>query len=77
MRKYHARFSAGWATARSPGYSVTECDPIEPYRHDDEANAPARVLIHNEQDLVGAQPGRLAGEQIHTQEIVFRGAEES
>ena len=22
MRKYHARFLEGWATARSPGYSV-------------------------------------------------------
>jgi len=27
MRKYHARFLEGWATARSPGYSVRDSRP--------------------------------------------------
>jgi len=49
----------------------TECDPIDRTGMDAEANDPARVLIHNDQDPVGPQRGRLAAEQIHTPEAVF------
>jgi len=44
---------------------------------DAEANDPARVLIHDHQDPVGPQRGRLAPEQIHTPEAVFHVAQES
>jgi len=36
----------------------------------------ARVLIHDHQDPVGPQRGRLAPEQIHTPETVFHVAQE-
>ena len=46
---------------------------------DAEANDPARVLIHNDQDPVDPQGYRyrLAAEQIHTPEAVFRVTQES
>jgi hypothetical protein len=44
---------------------------------DAEPNDPARVLIHNDQDPVGAQRCRLAPEQIYTPEAVFHVAQES
>src|SRR5580704_16594339 len=49
----------------------TECDPIDRARMDAEANDPSRVLIHDDQDPVGPQRGRLAPEQIHTPEAFF------
>jgi len=55
----------------------TECDPIDRARMDAEANDPSRVLIHDDQDPVGPQRGRLAPEQIHTPEAVFHVAQES
>jgi hypothetical protein len=57
----------------------TECDTIDIdcTGMDAEANDPSRVLIHNDQDPVGPQRGRLAPEQIHTPEAVFHVAEES
>ena len=44
---------------------------------DAEPNDAARVLIHDHQDPVGPQRGRLAPEQIHTPEAVFHVAQES
>ena len=44
---------------------------------DAKTNDPARVLIHDDQDPVGPQRGRLAPEQIHAPETVFHVAEES
>src|SRR5205807_8424149 len=41
------------------------------------SNDPARVLIHDDQDPVGPQGGRLALEQIHAPETVFYVAQES
>ena len=38
---------------------------------------PARVLIHDHQDPVGPQRGRLAPEQIHVPETIFHVAEET
>ena len=40
----------------------TECGAIERSRIDAETNDPARVLIHDHQDPVGPQRGRLAPE---------------
>jgi hypothetical protein len=54
-----------------------EYDPIDRTGTDGEANDPARVLIHNDQDPVGPRGYRLAAEQIHTPETVFRVSEES
>ncbi len=44
---------------------------------DAKTNDPARVLIHDHQNPVGPQRGRLAPEQIHAPETVFHVAEES
>jgi hypothetical protein len=49
----------------------TECDSIDGAGMDAEANDSARILIHDDQDPVGPQRGRLAPEQIHTPEAVF------
>ncbi len=49
----------------------TECDTIDRSRMDAEPNDAARVLIHDHQDPVRPQRGRLAPEQIHTPETVF------
>ena len=49
----------------------TECGTIDRSRMDAEPNDPARVLIHDHQDPVRPQRGRLAPEQIHTLETVF------
>ena len=43
----------------------TECGTIDRSRMDAETNDPACVLIHDHQDPVGPQRGRLAPEQIH------------
>ena len=40
----------------------TECDTIERSRMDAEPNDAARILIHDDQDPVGPQRGRLAPE---------------
>ncbi len=40
----------------------TECDTIKRSRMDAEPNDVARVLIHDDQDPVGPQSGRLAPE---------------
>src|ERR1700674_3689489 len=55
----------------------TECDTIDLSRMDAKTNDPARVLIHDHQDPVGPQRGRLAAEQIHAPETVFYLAPES
>ena len=55
----------------------TKCHTIHRADMDAEANDPSRVLIHDDQDPVGPQRGRLAPEQIHTPETVFHVAEES
>ncbi len=55
----------------------TECGAIERSRRDAEPNDAARILIHDHQDSVGPQGGRLAPEQIHTPEAVFHVAQES
>jgi hypothetical protein len=52
---------------------ATECDPVDRAGMDAEANDPARVLIHDDQDPVGPQRGRFAAEQIHTPETVSWG----
>ena len=49
----------------------TECETIDLSRMDAEANDPAGVLIHDHQDPVGPQRGRLAPEQIHAPQAVF------
>ena len=54
----------------------TECDAIDRARVDAEPNDPARVLIHDDQDPVGPQRGRLAPEQIYAPEAVFHVAQE-
>src|SRR5450631_599884 len=51
--------------------------PSEAAGMDAEANDPARVLIHDDQDPVGPQRGRFAAEQIHTPETVFHVTEQS
>ena len=53
-----------------------ESDPIDFSRMDAEANDPARALIHDDQDPVGPQGGRLTPEQIHTPEAVFHVTQE-
>jgi hypothetical protein len=55
----------------------TECDAIDRSRMDAEPNDPARVLIHDDQDPVSPQRGRLAPEQIYTPEAVFHVAQKS
>ena len=55
---------------------ATECDAIDRARMDAEPNDPARVLIHDDQDPVSPQRGRLAAEQIDTPEAVFHVAQE-
>jgi hypothetical protein len=55
----------------------TESDTIDLSRMDAEPNDPARALIHDDQDPVGPQRGRLTPEQIHTPEAVFHVAQES
>ncbi len=55
----------------------TKCHTIDRTCVDAEANDPSRALIHNDQDPVGPQRGRLAPEQIHTPEAVFHVAQES
>ena len=55
---------------------ATERDPVDGAGMDAETNDPARVLIHNDQDPVGAHSGRLAAEQIRTPEAVFRVTQE-
>ena len=54
----------------------TKGDTIDRTCVDAETNDPSRVLIHNDQDPVGPQRGRLAPEQIHTPEAVFHVAQE-
>jgi hypothetical protein len=54
----------------------TEGDTIDLSRMDAEANDPARVLIHDDQDPVGPQRCRLALEQIHAPKAVFHMAQE-
>ena len=51
-------------------------DTIDLSRMDAEPNDAARVLIHDHQDPVRPQRGRLAPEQIHTPETVFHVAQE-
>src|SRR6266550_8321311 len=55
----------------------TESDTIDLSRLNAEANDPARALIHDDQNPMGPQRGRLAPEQIHTPEAVFHVAQES
>jgi hypothetical protein len=55
----------------------TKCHTIDRAGMDAEANDPSRVLIHDDQDPVGPQRGRLAPEQIYTPEAVFHVAQES
>src|SRR5207237_8489731 len=55
----------------------TECGTIDRSRMDTESNDPARVLIHDDQDPVGPQGGRLAPKQINAPETVFYVAQES
>ena len=55
----------------------TERDTIDRSRMDAEPNDAARVLIHDDQDPVGPQRGRLTPEQIYTPEAVFHVAQES
>ena len=54
----------------------TKRDTIDRAGMDAEPYNPARVLIHDDQGLVGPQRCRLAPEQIHTPEAVFHVAEE-
>jgi len=54
----------------------TKCDTIDRSRMDAEANDPARVLIHDDEDPVGPQRCRFAPEQIHTPEAVLHVAQE-
>src|SRR6516162_4470804 len=56
---------------------ATECDTIDRARMDAEPKDAARILIHDDQDPVGPQRGRLAPEQIDTPEAVFHVAQES
>ena len=55
----------------------TKCGAIARSRMDAGANDHARVLIHDHQDPVGPQHCRLAPEQIHASEAVFRVPQES
>ena len=54
----------------------TEGDTIDLSRMDAEPNDAARVLIHDHEDPVRPQRGRLAPEQIHTPKNVFHVAQE-
>ena len=54
----------------------TEGDTIDLPRMDAEANDPARVLIHDDQDPVSPQRCRLALEQIRAPQAVFHVAQE-
>ena len=54
----------------------TESDTIDLSRMDAKTNDPARALIHDDQDPVGPQAGRLTPEQIHTPEAVFHVTQE-
>jgi hypothetical protein len=54
----------------------TESDTIDLSRMDAKPNDAARVLIHDHQDPVRPQRGRVAPEQIHTPETVFHVAQE-
>jgi len=54
----------------------TEWDAIDRARMDAEPKDAARILIHDDQDPVGPQRGRLAAEQIDTPEAVFHVAQE-
>ena len=63
--------------SNGPVEHPTECDTIDRSRMDAEPNDPARVLIHDDQDPIGPQRGRLAAEQIYTPEAVFHVAQES
>src|SRR5260370_36828385 len=54
----------------------TECDTIDRAGMDAEPNDATRVLIHDHQDPVGPQRGRLALEQIHAPQAVFHVAQE-
>src|SRR5450759_4149420 len=55
---------------------AAKCDPIDGSGMDAEANDPAGILIHDDQDPVGPQGGRFAAEQIHTPEAVLHVAKE-
>jgi hypothetical protein len=55
---------------------ATEGATIDRAGMDAEPDDPTRVLIHDDQDPVGTQRGRLAPEQVHTPEAVFHVAEE-
>ena len=55
---------------------LTKCDGIERSRMDAEPNDAAGILIHDHQDPVGPQGGRLAAEQIYAPETVFHVAQE-
>ena len=55
----------------------TESDTMDLTRMDAEPNDQARALIHDDQDPVGPQGGRLTPEQIHTPEAVFHVSQES
>jgi hypothetical protein len=63
-------------TSNGPVEHATECHPIDRAGMDAETNDRSRVLIHDDQDPVGAQGGRLAAEQIHTPETVFHVTQE-
>lgn len=54
----------------------TEYDTVDCAGMDTEAKDPARILIHDDQDPVGPQGGRLAPEQIHAPEALFHVAQE-
>ncbi len=54
----------------------TESDTIDRARMDAEPKDATRILIHDDQDPVGPQRGRLAPEQIHTPEAIFHVAQE-
>src|SRR6266699_2833824 len=78
------RIVVGTEVLRHPGLlsngaveHPTESDTIDLSRMDAEPHDAARILIHDHQDPVGPQGGRLAPEQIHTPEAVFHVAQES
>jgi hypothetical protein len=54
----------------------TKCATVDRSRMDAEPNDPARTLIHDHQDPVGPQRGRLTSEEIDTPEAVFHVAKE-
>jgi len=77
----HRRMVARRGILRNHGRNnnspATESDTIDRAGMDAEPNDPARALIHDDQDPVGPQGGRLTPEQIHTPEAVFHVAQES